>query len=236
MNQPLKSRRSDERGSMFLLALVALSVLTIIGLSLAVVTETEMLLGANEWVITETHFAAEAGLTTQISQLLVANDTQGVDVVIPSYFGAADDSTFFLPDQSGGGAGGGGVSTSKEFYRLGFDVKSTGLLPVTVEEMPYSKANEGASDRFYAGFFYTLTRSQRTAWRGDYQSTPTCDDLDRSLLGQKHITNGFYYSPMGALQAEAMINVERAGIDSSTGNNFCDDFAGPAVSTLNNTL
>ena len=74
MTSTTTTQRRDERGSMFLVALAALAILTIIGLSLAMVTETEMLLGANEWVITETHFAAEAGVTTQISKLLVSHD------------------------------------------------------------------------------------------------------------------------------------------------------------------
>lgn len=188
----------SERGSAFMIALAALTILTIVGLSLAMVTETEMLLGANEWVITETHFAAEAGINTQISKLLVSNDTSKTEIVIPSYFGQADTSN-----------------------QIGFDIRSTGMLAVTIEELPYSKANAGAADRFFSGYFYTLVRAQRTSWLST-APVPECADLGRTMMGQKHVTTGFYYGPLAALPAEALINYQRAAFDSTTGESLCD--------------
>lgn len=220
--------RRHERGSMFLVALAALAILTVIGLSLAMVTETEMLLGANEWVITETHFAAEAGVTTQISKLLVSHDLKPVDVVTQSFFSASDDPAYTS------GTDDGGLTIDKDFFRIGFDIKSSGLQPVSLGVMPYSKANEGAADQFYGGYFGALIRAQRTAWNGNFRSVPTCDDLERSLIGQKHIDFGFYHSPIGELSAESLIDWEQSGVDVSSGKIFCESafFTGSANDNL----
>ncbi|MEM1180453.1 MAG: hypothetical protein AAGM22_19065 [Acidobacteriota bacterium] len=222
--------RRHERGSMFLVALAALAILTVIGLSLAMVTETEMLLGANEWVITETHFAAEAGVTTQISKLLVSHDLKPVDIVTQSFFSASDDPAYAQSSADGG------LSIDQEFFRIGFDIKSTGLQPIALDVMPYSKANEGSPDQFYGGYFNTIVRAQRTAWNGTFRSVPTCDDLERTLIGQKHVDYGFYHSPIGALSAESLIDWERSGVDSSSGEIFCDDLNATANDTLEKTF
>jgi len=66
-------RHHSERGSVFIVALMVLVMLTVIGLSLALVTETEMLIGGNEQIISETFVAAETGTAVAVSQLMVAN-------------------------------------------------------------------------------------------------------------------------------------------------------------------
>ncbi|MEM8994357.1 MAG: hypothetical protein AAGF23_06140 [Acidobacteriota bacterium] len=220
--------RRQERGSMFLVALAALAILTVIGLSLAMVTETEMLLGANEWVITETHFAAEAGITTAVSKLLVSHDLKPVDIVTQSFFSASDDPGYV------GSSGDAPLSIDQDFFRIGFDIKSSGLQPVSFGIMPYSKANEGAPDRFYGGYFNTIVRAQRTSWNGNFRSVPTCDDIARSLIGQKHVDYGFYHSPIGELSAEALVDWERSGVDTESAEGFCDAF-GTANDTVEET-
>ncbi len=62
-----------EQGSVFIVSLMVLVMLTVIGLSLALVTETEMLIGGNEQVIHETFYAAETGMAVAVSQLMVSN-------------------------------------------------------------------------------------------------------------------------------------------------------------------
>ncbi len=207
------TQHKKERGSAFMVALAALTILTIIGLSLAMVSETEMLLGANEWVITETHFAAEAGINTQVSKLLVSNDTSQTELVVPSYFGEQDVAN-----------------------QIGFDIRSTGMLAVTIEELPYSKANAGAADRFFSGYFYTLVRAQRTSWLST-APVPACADLERSMMGQKHVNTGFYYGPLAALPTEALIEYQRAAFDSTVGDTLCegDESEGSLVDILNTT-
>ena len=192
-----KQRRS-EQGSVFVLTMLVLGVLTIVGLSLAVVTETEMLLGANDWVISETQFAAESALSTQIGMLLVANDTLMIDVVTPSYFSENHHAR----------AGFAGTR------RLGFELESSCLLPVSIHEMAYTKLNEGSTDSLSAGWFYTHARAQRLSWERT-QVLPSCADKN-SISAQKRINNGFYYAPMDKFQADALINFERCGRDDTT--------------------
>jgi type II secretory pathway component PulK len=62
--------RSRERGSAYLIVLMVLFVLTTLGLSLSVVTQTEILAGAQERVIERTFYAAESGLELSIARAL----------------------------------------------------------------------------------------------------------------------------------------------------------------------
>lgn len=64
------SMRSRERGSAYLIVLMVLFVLTTLGLSLSVVTQTEILAGAQERVIERTFYAAESGLELSIARAL----------------------------------------------------------------------------------------------------------------------------------------------------------------------
>lgn len=63
-------RLSQERGSAYLIVLMVLFVLTTLGLSLSVVTQTEILAGAQERVIERTFYAAESGLELSIARAL----------------------------------------------------------------------------------------------------------------------------------------------------------------------
>ncbi|MEM1203889.1 MAG: pilus assembly PilX N-terminal domain-containing protein [Acidobacteriota bacterium] len=191
------TRTQAERGSAFFVAMVVLGVLSLIGLSLALVTDTEMLLGGNERVVNETFFAAEAGVTTMISKLLVTNSIEAVDLVLPSYYGELIENT-----------------------QLGFDVRTTGLLPVIQETLPYTTANEGTA-QFSSFYYYGLVRAQRTGWRSS-KAVPDCDDLERSISSERHIFHGFYYGPVPDLQANELIEFERNGLDQSSAEDLCE--------------
>ena len=181
---------------MFLVALIALSVLTLIGLSLAMVTETEMIMGANEWVVTETHFAAEAGLNVAMAQLLVTADPSPVDFVVPSYFGRLDGRN-----------------------QIGFEIKSSGSVDVDRGPLPYSTANMNDDNQPQYVYSYTTVRSQRTAW-SQGKDVPDCDDTKKNVLGQKHLLTALYYAPMDAPSTESLIASDRAGKDKQFSENF----------------
>lgn len=68
----LRPRRAAgrEEGSAYLIALMVLFVLTTLGLSLAVVTQTEILAGAQERVLERTFYAAESGIELSIARAL----------------------------------------------------------------------------------------------------------------------------------------------------------------------
>jgi hypothetical protein len=68
------ARRDGERGSAYLITLMVLLVLTTLGLSLSVVTQTEILAGAQERVLERTFYAAESGIELSIARALADGD------------------------------------------------------------------------------------------------------------------------------------------------------------------
>ena len=65
--------RRGERGSAYLIALMALVVLTILGLSLVLVTQTEVQVGANERTVNRTFYAADTGFHLLTAEHLANN-------------------------------------------------------------------------------------------------------------------------------------------------------------------
>lgn len=76
-----------ERGSAYVAALLVLVVLTIVGLSLVLISQTEMQIGASERVTTRTFYAADAGIGIATARVLVNNDHTATTVLL------ADDPT-----------------------------------------------------------------------------------------------------------------------------------------------
>lgn len=71
MNRPA---RNPEAGSAYIIALMALVVLSIIGLGLALVTQTEMQIGSGERTQQKVFYAADTGIQTAISRAIVNKD------------------------------------------------------------------------------------------------------------------------------------------------------------------
>ena len=67
-----RSRR--EEGSAYIIALMALFLLTILGISVSLVTQTEILASSQERTIERTFYAAEAGLEVAIARALGQGD------------------------------------------------------------------------------------------------------------------------------------------------------------------
>lgn len=63
--------RRSEAGSAYLVAILALVVLTIVGLALALITQTEMQIGANERSIERAFYAADSGIALATARTLV---------------------------------------------------------------------------------------------------------------------------------------------------------------------
>lgn len=62
------------RGSAYLISLLVMLVLTLMGLALSTLTQTELLIGSNERQIQRLFFAADAGRAASTAKALVAND------------------------------------------------------------------------------------------------------------------------------------------------------------------
>jgi len=72
-NLALRTRRRQQ-GSAYVIALLALVVLTVLGLALALVTQSELQLGGNERVINRVFYAADSGIGASTARALVAAD------------------------------------------------------------------------------------------------------------------------------------------------------------------
>lgn len=184
--------RDRERGSVFIVALMVLVMLTVIGLSLALVTETEMLIGGNEQVINETFFATETGLSAGISQLMVANATDSKCLGLLAR--DANDAAKMV-----------GVRT------LGYAVDITTLYPVAFDSAPYSKANEGSSSQLFAGFFRGAGRAMRGTWpRSAARPVPREEGedlaaIDFSVQSEKEIELAFFSAPLREFEASTLL-------------------------------
>ncbi len=77
---PPKSHR--QRGSAYVVTLLALVVLTILALSLTLVTQSEMQIGVNERILQRVFYAADSGIAVTTARALVTNDFSGRTVVL----------------------------------------------------------------------------------------------------------------------------------------------------------
>lgn len=71
-----RAARRGERGSAYIIALLVLLALTVIGLSLALTTGSEIDIGANERTANRVFYAADAGIGEATTHLIFSNDNQ----------------------------------------------------------------------------------------------------------------------------------------------------------------
>lgn len=79
ISRALRASRHAERGSAYIITLLALVVLTILGLTLALVTQTELQIGGNERLVTRVFYAADSGIDIATSRALVFSDYKEYD-------------------------------------------------------------------------------------------------------------------------------------------------------------
>jgi len=77
---PAAAPRAGERGSAYILALLALLVVSVLGFSLVFITQTEMEIGSNERTIQRVFYGADSGLSIATARLLVARGSLPVVV------------------------------------------------------------------------------------------------------------------------------------------------------------
>ena len=78
-SDPPVPQRRGEAGSAYIIALLVLVVLTIIGLALTLVTQTEVQIGANERTVNRTFYAADSGIAVAVAKVLVSGDYTGAN-------------------------------------------------------------------------------------------------------------------------------------------------------------
>ena len=63
-----------QQGSAYIITLMVLFMLTIVGLSLSLVTQTELLIGSQDRTIQRSFYAADSGMGTALSRVLIRGD------------------------------------------------------------------------------------------------------------------------------------------------------------------
>jgi hypothetical protein len=83
---PNRTSAHRQEGSVYLIVILVLLVLTIVGLALAITTQSEMRIGANEELSRETFYSADTGVGISTAKALILPDLRSVDLdlVVPS--------------------------------------------------------------------------------------------------------------------------------------------------------
>jgi len=85
MRRSIRAHR-PQRGSVYVITLVVLLVLTILGMSIAVITQSEMQIGTNERLSETMFYAAGSGIEVATAKAMAIPDTQSMrlDQVVPT--------------------------------------------------------------------------------------------------------------------------------------------------------
>jgi Tfp pilus assembly protein PilX len=78
----LRRAGRGESGSAYIVTLLALVVLTVLALSLALITQTEVQVGANEKKVNRTFYAADSGLAIATAEALVSGRYTATTVIL----------------------------------------------------------------------------------------------------------------------------------------------------------
>lgn len=181
--------RRGERGSAYLITLMALVVLTVLGLSLVLVTQTEVQVGANERTTNRTFYAADSGFHLATAEAL-ANSNYAAP-------------TFTMNEVQTGTLGG-----------LAADlVKVSPFAPVSANSLdnhvcPYCPANE-AGTKYYSRSYQITSTAGRVAWTGTQPSDPTSLPANAVDLGQKTLSMSITISPAKDPPTGALKDVTR---------------------------
>lgn len=193
-----------QRGSAFILALIVIMLLTILGLSLAVVTETEMQLGSTERTIDRQHFAAESGLWAKVAGLILTNEWKKDSLAIVE-----------TPD-----------GTDVSGKHIGYAVESS-YAKTVVEGCPLwtDCAEDKQSNEFKSSFVLVSSTAQRVGfpmgWASPFEGRiggkrafrhTYAGVNDVIVLGQSTVAMGFFVSP---LKWQPDLNDAVAGDDAS---------------------
>jgi Tfp pilus assembly protein PilX len=167
----MRTHRSSEAGSAYVITLLALVVLTILALSLALVTQTEVQVGANEKTINRTFYAADSGLNIWLAEFQINQDNSTRTVLLNKVSVGAE----------------GNPLTANVADRVTI---SQGDL---VNKYPcnWCPAAEGSNQQYFHESYVVSSTAQRIAWNGSGEPP-----ADATVLGQKTVTATFQMEPV----------------------------------------
>jgi type IV pilus assembly PilX-like protein len=177
----MKNHRSSEAGSAYVITLLALVVLTILALSLALVTQTEVQVGANEKTVNRTFYAADSGLNIWLAERLGPNE-----LLPPS-------RTVILNKVSVGA--GSSLSTN-----VADRVSIPSAVLVNAYRCNWCRSDLG-SDPLYHEDYVVSSTAQRIAWSGNVDPP-----ADATVLGQKTLTVTYRVEPVSSPDVSQLLN------------------------------
>lgn len=181
-----RPRLSSEAGSAYLVALLVLIVLSILGLSLALVSQTEMQIGANELTSHRALYGAEAGVQMAISRVLTVNssvDNATVPSVTPMTFVVPE--TRMTLDTSGNAVA---IPFGSETNHFAERVEVSPFVPIRDSYCDLCPAAEGDVQLENVNHALVAT-SDRLSWTGN-NTTPDTTVASRGATKQLFLMVG----------------------------------------------
>jgi Tfp pilus assembly protein PilX len=136
----MSTARSSERGSAYVIVLLALVVLTILALALALITQTEVQMGANERQANRTFYSADSGLGVAAAEALAR--------------GLYEPSTLMLNETQAGNS------------RVADRVEVAPLVPILAVRCDWCPANDDGVPEFWKVHHAATATAQRVSWTG----------------------------------------------------------------------
>jgi Tfp pilus assembly protein PilX len=170
--------RRGERGSAYVIALLALFVLTILGLALVVITQNEVQIGANERTINRVFYAADSGLAVGAAKTLTSRDYTP--------------QTVTLKESNPGGA----------TNNIAEVVSVTALTPVAISRCNWCPSNANGVPQFFKVNHVVNATSDRLAWAG--AGPPP---VGATNLGEKTVGVMFEFQPWPSPPTSAVSDV-----------------------------
>lgn len=91
--------RSSEEGSAYIITLMVMFSLTVIGLGLSLVSQTEMLVGSQERTIQRNFYAADSGLSTALANVISQGDYRAQTIRFVDTIQVQGSNAFDVNDQ-----------------------------------------------------------------------------------------------------------------------------------------
>jgi hypothetical protein len=173
-----RSLQRAEAGSAYVITLLALVVLTILALSLALVTQTEVQVGSNERTVNRTFYAADSGLGIAAAEALASGRYTGVTVILNKVsVGAGSSKTANVADR----------------------VTISAMVPIQTIRCDWCPANANGVPKFFKVNHAVTATAQRVAWSGTGDPP-----ANATLLGQKSLSAMFEFQPWPSPPVESI--------------------------------
>ena len=171
----MKTQIRSEAGSAYVITLLALVVLTILALSLALVTQTEVQVGSNERTVSRMFYSADSGLGVAVAEALLVNNNPD-NPTLPG------PRTVILNKVSVGA--GSSLSTN-----VADRVTISAFVPIQFVRCDLCQSEEG-KQKFWRVNHAVSANAERIAWTGS-----GAPPADATLLGQKTLSGMFQFEP-----------------------------------------